>query len=218
MIAILPILGVFTLAGLLYAEYHAEREKSPRLKWIFKPLTSLLFVLTGLLIGGLGTGYANWIMLGLVLGAVGDVLLLIPTQSGFLAGLVAFLGGHIAYVIAFNQLESFTALGLPLILLIGGISAAIFIGLRKYFGALMFPVLAYFAVITLMVWSALAVYGGNFDATLRLLIAVGALCFYASDLAVALDRFVQPRFKNAYWGLPLYYLAQFMLAFSIGAF
>ena len=38
--------------------------------------------------------------------------------------------------------------------------------------------------------------------------------FYLSDLAVARDRFVSPGFANALWGLPLYYVAQLLFAYS----
>jgi uncharacterized membrane protein YhhN len=45
---------------------------------------------------------------------------------------------------------------------------------------------------------------------------VGALCFYFSDLFVARDRFVKKQFINRLAGLPLYYLGQFLIAFSVG--
>jgi hypothetical protein len=40
--------------------------------------------------------------------------------------------------------------------------------------------------------------------------------FYLSDLFVARQRFVAPAFANRLYGLPLYYLGQFLLAFSVG--
>jgi uncharacterized membrane protein YhhN len=44
-----------------------------------------------------------------------------------------------------------------------------------------------------------------------------AVLFYLSDITVARDRFVTgPRFLNRLVGLPLYYSAQFLFAFSIG--
>jgi uncharacterized membrane protein YhhN len=47
------------------------------------------------------------------------------------------------------------------------------------------------------------------------LILIGAVAFYLSDLAVARNRFVAPGVANRLWGLPLYYLAQLMLAWSV---
>ena len=43
-------------------------------------------------------------------------------------------------------------------------------------------------------------------------VAVGALAFTASDVAVARDRFVKREFLNRAWGLPLYYGAQLLIA------
>jgi uncharacterized membrane protein YhhN len=67
---------------------------------------------------------------------------------------------------------------------------------------------AYVAVISAMVVCAAGAVGGG--ATPEILL--GAAMFYASDLAVARDRFVAPGFGNAAWGLPLYYGAQLVLA------
>ncbi len=45
---------------------------------------------------------------------------------------------------------------------------------------------------------------------------VGALAFYASDLAVARDQFVKREFPNRAWGMPLYFYAQMILASQAG--
>ena len=47
------------------------------------------------------------------------------------------------------------------------------------------------------------------------MIPVGAVMFTASDIAVVRDRFVAPGFVNRLWGLPLYYAAQLIIAWSI---
>jgi uncharacterized membrane protein YhhN len=49
------------------------------------------------------------------------------------------------------------------------------------------------------------------------MIPVGALMFAASDIAVVRDRFVASGFMNRLWGLPLYYAAQLIIAWSIMA-
>ena len=46
-------------------------------------------------------------------------------------------------------------------------------------------------------------------------LAVAALAFAASDVAVARNRFVAPGFVNRAWGQPLYYLAQLAFALSV---
>lgn len=212
MILILPFLGLFTLAGLL----NATRREDQRGKWLFKPLTSALFVLTGLL--GLGAeDYQLIVALGLVLGMLGDVLL-IPMEKPrwFLAGLVAFLLGHIAYVVAFAGLLDFSEVNFFIALPLLFLGSLIYSLLYSKWGSMKLPVLAYFTVISLMVFMAIAVnLHSDYSANFRSLVMLGAIAFYFSDLGVAIDRFVGTKFKNALWSLPLYYAAQFMIALSL---
>jgi hypothetical protein len=51
----------------------------------------------------------------------------------------------------------------------------------------------------------------------RSLILLGAISFYVSDVFVARDKFIKNEFLNRLVGLPLYYLGQFLLAFSPGS-
>jgi uncharacterized membrane protein YhhN len=71
-------------------------------------------------------------------------------------------------------------------------------------------VAAYIVVISVMVPLA----AGTVAAHGQPAIAIAALAFYVSDLSVALDRFVSPGFVNRAWGLPLYYAAQLLFAWS----
>jgi uncharacterized membrane protein YhhN len=73
------------------------------------------------------------------------------------------------------------------------------------------PVVAYVAVISLMVVTAV----GAAAATGQAAIGVGGICFYLSDLHVARHRFVSQSFWNKAWGLPLYYAAQLILASTV---
>lgn len=206
---IFAIPAIFTLAGLLYAEKREDR----RLRWIFKPLTSALFLLTALS-DGLDSEYAQTLFLGLVLCFFGDVFLIPDSEKWFLVGLVTFLLGHVTYIITFNRIILFTEV--PALAVIVIFSAGVFLWLRPKLGEMQIPVMVYVIVITLMVWSAWTIFFET-DAkeNFRWLVALGATSFFFSDLAVALDKFVMPGFINRAWGLPLYYLGQFLLAFSI---
>lgn len=210
--SLFAILAIFTLAGLLYSEY----QQSQRLRWIFKPTTSVLFLLTALTRSPEST-YDWLIFIGLVSGFLGDVFLIVRDPRWFLAGLIVFLLGHVLYVIAFNSLVSFTVLSPIYLLLTALLSGGFFIWLNPKLGDMQIPVLAYVLVITVMLWSAWAVYFETEKSQdFQRLVAIGATCFYLSDMAVAIDRFVKPAWNNAYWGLPLYYIGQFLLAFSVG--
>jgi uncharacterized membrane protein YhhN len=70
------------------------------------------------------------------------------------------------------------------------------------------PVRLYMLVIAAMVGLAV----GASAATGDLRMGIGAAAFAASDLSVARERFVRPSLINLLWGLPLYYVAQLLLA------
>lgn len=182
--------------------------------WVAKPLAAAGFVAAAWSQGALASPYGTWILVGLVLSAAGDVLL-IPKESprAFLAGLGAFLLGHLAYTIAFavRGLDPTTvAVALAAVL---ALSLVALRWLLPHVGAAMRrPVLAYGAVISVMLVCAAGTVG---HAGLPA-IFVGALAFYASDLAVARQRFVAKSFTNKAWGLPLYFGAQLVLAWTAG--
>jgi uncharacterized membrane protein YhhN len=75
------------------------------------------------------------------------------------------------------------------------------------------PISAYMLVISAMCVVAIGAGGAGAP----WMIPVGALMFTASDIAVVRDRFVSQGFVNRLWGLPLYYAAQLIIAWSIKA-
>ena len=200
------LLCAVAVAGLLWAEYRGSRQGL----WLAKPVASLAFIWAGAAAGALDSTYGQWILLGLVLCLLGDVLLIPHDRPAvFRAGVFAFLGGHVAYSAAFltQPLDGFGLAG-------GAILLAVVVGgvLRWLASSLpadmAWPVRIYMIVIGVM--SALAcgvtAAGGPWA------VAVGALAFTASDVSVARDRFVRHEFLNRAWGLPLYYGAQLLLA------
>ncbi|KAB2881850.1 MAG: lysoplasmalogenase, partial [Kofleriaceae bacterium] len=147
----------------------------------------------------------------LVLGAIGDVLLMFESQRAFLGGLVAFLLGHLAYVVAFARTvppARWIEGGMLVVVAATLVAAAIVLRwLWPRLGAMRIPVIGYVAVITSMVVGGIAVATP--------LATAGAIAFYASDLAVARDKFVAKDVWNRAIGLPLYYGAQLLIAWSV---
>ena len=82
-----PIVTGVCLAGVLVG----ERLDKQWLKWIFKPLASLGFLIAAYAFGGLTTTYGQVMIGGLFLCMLGDVLLIPDGKATFLAGLVSFL-------------------------------------------------------------------------------------------------------------------------------
>lgn len=206
------LLTIAATAALLDAERHDGRIGV----WIFKPLAAAGFLGAALANGALASVYGCWILAGLVLSMIGDVLL-IPRDAklSFLLGLVSFLLGHVAYTGAFalRGLDPIaTAIGaLP-------VAAASMLALRYLWPhvqrnapKLQWPVLAYMAVISTMLVCAV----GAATRAGEPLILIGAAMFYVSDLAVARQRFVAQSWTNKLWGLPLYFGAQLVLAATV---
>lgn len=189
----------------------AEHREAARAQAITKTLASAAFVAVAIARGALDAGWSTSLFVGLCFALVGDLALLSRARPAFLGGLFAFLTGHALYAVAF---------GLRGLELRGALIVAPFVGVALVFvarwllphvdRAMRGPVLAYMTVITLMVLAA----ASTFDHARSWPILVGAVAFYLSDLAVARDRFVAPGFVNRLWGLPLYYAAQLVLAWS----
>lgn len=205
---------------LVVAEYRQERP----LRIGAKLVASIAFVLIGL--DAFRTGhdparvhFGQMIALGLVLGAVGDACLLGRGKRPFLAGLVAFLLGHLAYVVAAGYLLAPTrwisSAGVAAALALGG-GVAVVVWLWPRLGSLRVPVLVYVLTIVAMVIAAIAVArAGALPAPHHVLFAAGAVLFFVSDVAVARERFVVRAFANKAWGLPAYYAGQLLIAWSV---
>lgn len=211
MIAAILVLAAALLAVLLW---FGERPGNQRVKWIFKPAVSALFIAVALLQGP-QLRYDWLIVLGLALSAIGDVALIPRDRRAFLAGLVAFLLAHVAYTFAFAQWAdplSLPPLALGVVLLS---SVLLFRYFQPHLGPMLVPVAIYIVVITGMLAAAWAVAAGA-ATTLGLYVGAGATLFYLSDITVARSRFIPGTgFANRAVGLPLYYAAQFLLALSI---
>ena len=171
-----------------------------------------------------------WLGGALLTSAVGDVALIGRSDRCFLVGLGSFLVAHLAFALAFMipaaQGMSTEALSgsTPWVTCIGALvvtGSASAIAYRRFkpeiSGPLRAPSLVYAGVIALMVATAAA----HALVTQCLYVAVGAVAFWLSDLAVAQQRFrahLLPLrgFYIRLWGLPLYYTAQLILAAEPG--
>ncbi len=199
----LPAAASFTAAALavhLWAD--ARGHRAPRA--LGKALASAAFLLLGALRAA-PDRYGLLVLLALALSAVGDLCLLSRAKPAFLAGVGLFLAAHVAYALAFAPHSR-----PPPLFLVALAAAAVLVvrWLWPHLGALRGPVLAYAAAITAMLVLALGVPDPR--------IQLGAALFYLSDLAVARDRFVAPGFSNHLVGLPPYYAAQLLLAWTAG--
>jgi len=153
----------------------------------------------------------RWVVAGLLTSALGDVLL---ERDLFLAGLVAFLTAHLAYIAAFVTAERRRALARLLPFLVWG--ALAFGVMRSGLGRLTLPVGAYIAVVCTMMWRAAARVDAADTARAAAVLGLGgALAFGASDTLLAFDRFVTPLPASGWLVLVLYWLGQWGISSSV---
>lgn len=179
-----------------------------------KLIASSAFIATAVSAGALESLYGRVILWGLALSWCGDMLLIGRGELFFLAGLVAFLLAHVAYIVAFTVHGTHRRWLFAAIIPIAIVASLVSAWLTPHISAeLLIPVRVYTVVISLMVVMAIATRGAGGS----LLVLIGALLFYMSDLSVAALRLVQTDFPTYAWGLPFYYGGQLCLALSVAS-
>lgn len=156
---------------------------------------------------------ARLIAAGLVLSVIGDVCLTAVVDQ-FIAGLVAFLLAHVAYVVAY--VGRTRALHLVRLVPVALFGALVFAWLEPHLGAMRGPVIAYVLVICAMMWRAAAQIGERPGAEGHAWFALlGAVMFALSDTLVAYTRFVAPSLGLEITLMVLYWSAQALIAASV---
>ena len=201
---------IAVVAGAVASLLVSIRAGDRSLEVLSKVVASGGFVVLGLSRWSAGDGVGTWIVVGLLLCAAGD-LLLVGSRT-FDPGLFSFLMGHVAYVVAFSVALPIT--NWPPLFMAPIALASLGAGswLWPHLGRRRIPVAAYIAAISVMVWGGLAAAAAG---VMPWTVAVGAVLFFLSDLAVARHRFVKAEFLNRGIGLPLYYAGQVLIALAI---
>lgn len=190
------------------------------LEYIAKPGVMVVLLIWLWQVSGF-TGSLAWFGLGLLCSLAGDIFLMLPRER-FIAGLVAFLLAHVAYIIGFNQTP--TAFNLPGFLL-AVLVALVFLRVYRRIAAgldasaqptLKTPVLIYSLIISVMLLSALLTLAGNtWNAGPAILVSAGALLFFLSDTLLAWNKFVSPFRMGRLAVIITYHLGQ--ICITVGA-
>jgi len=160
-------------AALAAADTLLAARGQDRRRWLTKPL----------LMPVLMAGRDRPAQRALALGGAGDVALLGRGETAFTAGLVSFLAGHVAWIIALRQrpggghLRARPALAAPHLAAFGAVNAYLW----KRTGKDRIPVLVYSAALLAM--SLVALDSGSPRT------AAGGALFLASDSLLALEKF-----------------------------
>lgn len=192
-------------------DWHAVFHDNKLLEYVCKPLTMVVLFGAALALDPADSTVRTWFLIAIVLCLVGDVLLMLP-QDLFVFGLGAFLLGHLAYIgglVASGIHGSNLAVGAGVVVV-----ALLVIGTRVLQGVqrgaepeLTGPVLAYMAVISVMVATAI----GSGSA----LAMMGAGSFYVSDALIAWNRFIRGTLHGRLVIIVTYHLAQLGLVLSL---
>jgi uncharacterized membrane protein YhhN len=211
---IILVMAAFLLAGLLFF----EKKESTKGLLCVKPFLSVLFIVAALFQTHMNMTYFYLVFAGLILCLIGDIcLIFFFNKKVFTAGLGAFLAGHVMYTIAFFSCGTSGAVMWVTTVSCVALSIGVFFWLKPNLGTMLGPVIAYILIISAMAIGASALKSNQMlDMTGKILVYAGAILFYVSDIFVARHRFVKKEFLNRVIGLPMYYTAQFMIAFSTG--
>jgi uncharacterized membrane protein YhhN len=215
-------LGIGVICAII--DWVAVIRSNRRLAYVFKPATLIAFVAAAFLIEPSGGAWrlALWFRAALLFSLAGDIFLMLPDDRWFLPGLVAFLMGHLCYIVGFN------ATAPPLGLLVPLVVAALvdFVVLRRIIAglhhtgdtSLRLPVVVYGIILSLTLVSGWTTwFRPAWSVMGRVTASLGGTLFYASDLMLAWDRFV----RNSRWlhvlVIVTYHLGQLALTLTIAS-
>lgn len=192
---------------------------------ILKGTASLIFVIIGFM--GLKKGFNpetnTKIAIGLLFGMIGDILLNLRFvfekigQKIFLTGIVAFLIGHILYLVALiphcSHLAASVIIGA---LLAAALLAYIFKTMEVKMAFKIFGILYLGAVIIMTVIALDAAFFSGSSSTSSVIYAIGAVLFTLSDIVLIFNTFSGvTRFSLRITNLTLYYIGQILIAVSL---
>ena len=210
---------MFLIAALVFAvlETLALWKKWTRLEYLAKPAVMVILFLWLWTSVGLN-GASLWFGLGILLSLTGDVLLMISLDRLFMAGLVAFLLAHLAYLIGFNiPIPEISAWGFVLAIIVGLGSVRVMRRIvaplaAKGQGRMRTPIIIYGVVISLMLLSAMMkMTDFTWSTGAAVLVGVGAFLFYISDIILAWHKFVAPIENGRIYNIGAYHLGQITL-------
>jgi uncharacterized membrane protein YhhN len=210
--------------GCAVVNWVAVVRRLKRLEYIFKPATLVAFALGAWLLGQrVGDGrMALWFVAALVFSLAGDIFLMLPGERWFVPGLLAFLVGHVCYIIGFNP--TWPPVGAIIIVVV--VSAVDWAVLPKIVRAvrhsdapqLQGPVIGYGVILSLMLVSAWGTWlRPSWGTTGRLLASLGGTLFFASDLMLAWNKFVRSSRLLHVAVIVTYHLGQLALALTVGS-
>ena len=219
MLYLFPVLCIAFLLVFMYLEW--KKQYVPAV--CLKGTASVCFVLFGVFCSRScpDSVFARQIITGLVLGMIADILLNLRYvfkkngQTIFLAGILVFLSGHIAYLAALVP----SCPNLAACLIAGAVltAAALYLIFKKITAKPAFKIFGVFYIGAIMIMTCVA--AGRLIANPSAHAAVfllGALSFLVSDIVLILNTFGKTTKQSLrVLNLSLYYLGQLLIGLSL---
>ncbi|MGL5949764.1 MAG: lysoplasmalogenase [Aeromonas sp.] len=201
---------------ILCGGWHLQTLYSGAFKWRYASRLLTMFLIILLAFGYQSddqNGSHGWILVGLCLSLIGDLLMVLPAGR-FMSGLVTLFLAHFCYIIGITQAPMLLGLvdGLLLLLLAGLVFGRIWGRL----GTQWWPVFCYTLMVIAMNWSAAAAWHSTL-AVGQAAALVGAMMFFFSASVLALHRFYRPLYCGKAWVMMGYFAGQFLMAASLAA-
>ena len=170
-------------------DWYAVARGDRRMEVWAKPLVLSSLIVAAVVLGATETAAGTWLLAALVFGLLGDVALLSDSLPRFRAGVLAFLVGHLAYLVCFAALgltvPAWSWAGLAVLAVALWATRDVVPATHRLGGrALSVPVAVYSVVIGAMLLFAWF--------TGVPLVALGATVFVVSDATLSINRFVRP--------------------------
>jgi alkenylglycerophosphocholine hydrolase len=153
-------------------------------------------------------------MAGLLFCLAGDIILFF--EKYFLLGVIAFLIGHIFYIITFFKMEIHITYPILVVIFVISLIMSVFIILKMDDAVrktMMVPIIIYVLAISIMV-----IYALNYDISGKKIfsyLSAGAVLFYISDSIISIDRFVSQFKMSSFLVHLFYYSGQFLILAGI---
>ena len=157
----------------------------------------------------------------LIFSWIGDVVLMFQSLNPlfFIGGLIAFLIGHIIYIILFNREKRqilnknsrFLRIGTLFIMMYLIVMLSL---LLPHLDAMRLPVTVYALTISLMLWTAIIGYT-EWESPANVWILRGAILFVMSDSILAFNKFYQPVWMASFFIMVTYLAAQYAIVVGV---
>ena len=198
------------LAVAALADWRAVARGQREVEPLAQPAFMVLLIPLAWLLHADGVSYVQFLLAGLVLSLVGDVLLLGDSDVHFLGGLIAFLLGHLAYIAAFRRVPGDGPIWPGVLLVVLAVGVVVWVRLLPRLRADWReggPLVLYAAIIGAM--AALAWATGLW------VVGLGATLFLVSDTVLAYQRFEGDLPHGRLVVMVTYHLAQVLIVVGL---